>query len=150
MKVNERIREQRRKMRYTQKELADKVNVSSQVISNWERGYTEPSAEDITKLSEVLDCTSDYLLGRSHPDIIFEKESSTYLIENKSINNKERDIAKRLHQFREEIENSDGLAFDGEPMSEEAKESLIESMELIFRQTQRINKKFTPKQYRDE
>lgn len=57
----------------------------------------------------------------------------------------EKDIAKRLKDFKEEIENSDGLAFDGEPMSEEAKESLIESMEHIFRQTQRINKKYTPK-----
>ena len=62
----------------------------------------------------------------------------------------ERDIAKRLKQFGKEIENSDGLAFDGEPMSDEAKESLLESMELLFRQTQRINKKFTPKKYRDD
>lgn len=62
----------------------------------------------------------------------------------------EKDIAKRLEQFREEIENSDGLAFSGEPLSDEAKESLIESMEHIFRQTQRINKKYTPKKYRDD
>lgn len=62
----------------------------------------------------------------------------------------EKDIAKRLEQFKEELENTDGLAFDGEPMSDEAKESLLESMELLFRQTQRINKKFTPKKYRED
>ena len=49
--ISERIKEQRKKMRYTQKQLADKVNVSPQVISNWERGYTEPSADDINKLA---------------------------------------------------------------------------------------------------
>ena len=62
----------------------------------------------------------------------------------------DKDIAKRLEAFKKELENSDGLAFDGEPMSEEAKESLLESMELLFRQTQRINKKYTPKKYRDD
>lgn len=63
---------------------------------------------------------------------------------------KEKDIANRLLHFKRDIENSNGLAFDGEPMSEEAKESLIESMEHIFRQTQRINKKYTPKKYRED
>lgn len=62
----------------------------------------------------------------------------------------EKDIAKRLKQFEADLENSDGLAFNGEPLSDEAKESLKESMELLFRQTQRINKKYTPKKYRDE
>lgn len=142
MKVYERIREQRKKMRYTQKELANKVSVSPQVISNWERGYTEPSAEDITKLAEVLDCTSDYLLGRSdQPDTKLKTEA---------LNKDEIDVAKRMEQFRKEIENSDGLAFSGEPLSDEAKESLIEAMEHVFRQTQRINKKFVPKKYRDD
>lgn len=63
MIIGARIKEQRQSIRYTQKMLADKVSVSPQVISNWERGYTEPSADDISKLSEVLECSSDYLLG---------------------------------------------------------------------------------------
>ncbi|MCS1381894.1 hypothetical protein NXZ75_06790 [Lysinibacillus sphaericus] len=61
----------------------------------------------------------------------------------------EKDIAKRLEQFCQEIESSDILIFDGDPMSEEAKESLIESMEHIFRQTQRINKMFAPNKNKD-
>jgi len=65
MRYNERIKEQRKKLRYTQRQLADKINVSPQVISNWERGYTEPSSEDIKKLSAILDVSSDYLLGLS-------------------------------------------------------------------------------------
>ncbi|WP_339212998.1 helix-turn-helix domain-containing protein [Solibacillus sp. FSL W8-0372] len=141
--IGARIKEQRQKNRYTQKMLADKVSASPQVISNWERGYTDPSAEDISRLSEVLDCSSDYLLGKSN--------NPTQTKNSKVFSDKdERDIAKRLKQFEKEIENSNGLAFDGEPMSEEAKESLLESMELLFRQTQRINKKFTPKKYRDD
>ncbi|MEC1178622.1 helix-turn-helix transcriptional regulator [Metasolibacillus meyeri] len=58
-------------------------------------------------------------------------------------NNEKRDLAKRLEQLRQEIENNNGFFFNGEPMSEEAKESLIESMEYILKQTQKINQKYT-------
>jgi len=137
--IGSRIKERRKNAHYTQQQLADKISVSPQVISNWERGYTEPSADDIARLSEVLSCSSDYILG---------KTSDISIKDDKSLQKDENDIAKRLEKFRQEIENSDGLAFDGEPMSEEAKESLIESMEHIFRQTQRINKKYTPNKYK--
>lgn len=137
--IGSRIKELRKNAHYTQQQLADKISVSPQVISNWERGYTEPSADDIARLSEVLSCSSDYILG---------KTSEIFIKDEMPLQKDENDIAKRLEKFRQEIENSDGLAFDGEPMSEEAKESLIESMEHIFRQTQRINKKYTPGKYK--
>ena len=85
-------------------------------------------------LADILDVSTDYLLGKDNA-------------KNKINDKDERDIAKRMEAFKEELEHSDGLAFNGEPMSDEAKESLIESMELIFRHTQRINKKYTPKKY---
>lgn len=65
MSISERIKERRKKLHYTQKLLAEKVKVSPQVISNWERGYTEPGADDIAHLSKALECSGDYLLGRT-------------------------------------------------------------------------------------
>lgn len=59
---------------------------------------------------------------------------------NEYLKQNSNDIAWRLRVFQEELENSDGLSFDGEPLSEAAKETLLESMELIVKQTQRINK----------
>ncbi|AMA72738.1 hypothetical protein ACH33_07650 [Aneurinibacillus sp. XH2] len=64
--IGRRIKEQRQKLKWTQKELAEKVNVSSQVISNWERGYTTPNSDDVALLSKALDISSDYLLGHSN------------------------------------------------------------------------------------
>ncbi|QKY69441.1 DNA-binding protein [Lentibacillus sp. CBA3610] len=61
----------------------------------------------------------------------------------------EKDIAKRMKQIREDLTHDDGLNFDGEPMSEEAIESLLDAMEYAVRQTQRINKKYIPKKYRN-
>ncbi len=63
--VGERIRILRNKKKLTQQNLANQINVSSQVISNWERGYTSPDYDDITKLADALEATADYLLGRS-------------------------------------------------------------------------------------
>lgn len=83
------------------------------------------------------------------------KISGTYQLLNKDeipyeeIDREEKDIAKRMEQIKKEITNSDGLMFNGEPMSEEAIESLLEAMEHAVRQTQRINKKYIPKKYRD-
>ena len=64
MRTGERIKELRKKSKLTQKQLAEKIHVSSQVISNWERGYSTPDSEDVKKLAETLDCSVDQLLGR--------------------------------------------------------------------------------------
>ncbi|MBC1525473.1 helix-turn-helix transcriptional regulator [Listeria booriae] len=64
MNIGERIRDSRKKKNLTQKQLAQKIHVSSQVMSNFERGYTEISAEQIKRIAEELDVSSDYLLGK--------------------------------------------------------------------------------------
>ncbi|MGY3186497.1 helix-turn-helix domain-containing protein [Lysinibacillus sp. TE18511] len=138
--IGSRIKEQRKKMHHTQLQLAQKISVSPQVISNWERGYTEPSAEDIARLSEVLSCPSDYLLG---------KTTDTSIKENNKLSKDERDIAKRMDELRGDLSSAEGLLFNGEPMSDEAKESLLEAMEFGIRLAKKNNKKFIPKKYRD-
>lgn len=96
MQFNERIKEQRQKLRYTQKELAEKVNVSPQVISNWERGYTSPSPDDIKKLSTVLQTSTDYLLGKSNnPEITINK--------NKAENKKDAESIATSNMSRDEL-----------------------------------------------
>lgn len=97
---------------------------------------TQEGWDFLEKIALILDTPLDDLRGNHDNSVLPTLKD-------------ERDIAKRLKQFEAELENTDGLAFDGEPMSDEAKESLLESMELLFRQTQRINKKYTPKKYRD-
>lgn len=145
--IGDRIKEQRQKNRYTQKMLASKVSTSPQVISNWERGYTEPSADDISRLSEVLDCSSDYLLGKSN-SLIPER------IANSLSDKDERDIAKRMEKMKKDLieGNADGqgLNFRGEPMSEEAMESLLEALEHAERIATLANKKFAPNRYKEK
>lgn len=69
MAVANNIKRLRKLNNLYQKQLADKIGTSSQVISNWERGYTKPNDEDLISLADALDCSVDELLGRK-PKII--------------------------------------------------------------------------------
>lgn len=66
------IKELRKKMGLSQAELAKRINVTAQVISNWERNYTTPDIEDIQRLAKTFDVATDYLLDlekeNSHPN----------------------------------------------------------------------------------
>ena len=65
MSIGERIKAKRKQSKLTQTELGKLVNVSSQVISNWERGYSDPNHDDVARLAVELDCSTEYLHGIS-------------------------------------------------------------------------------------
>lgn len=137
--VPQRLKELRKNAQLTQADIAKVLNISESAYGYYEQGRNDISIGNIKLLAKEYNVSVAYILGETE-----NKESHL------SITKDDNDIAKRLEVFRKDIESSDGLSFDGEPMSEEAKESLIESMEHIFRQTQRINKKYIPKKHRRE
>jgi len=49
----------------SQAELAEKLGVSQQTISKYERGTREPDNETLVKLAEIFNCSIDYLLGKT-------------------------------------------------------------------------------------
>lgn len=65
MIIAQKIKELRLEKGFTQKMLAEKVGCSQPMIAMWEKGEYEPTASAIVKLSEALNCTTDYLLGKS-------------------------------------------------------------------------------------
>ncbi len=65
MKVAQRIKELRQERGMTQKQLAQIVGCSQPMIVMWEKEECEPTASAIVKLSEALNCTTDYLLGKT-------------------------------------------------------------------------------------
>lgn len=60
--IGKRIKAFRKKLNITQTELSKLVGVSPQVVSNWERDYTSPNHEYISKLTNVLGVSADYIL----------------------------------------------------------------------------------------
>lgn len=47
----------------TQTYVAEKLNIQRQALSNWEKGNTTPSLENLIALCQILNCNINYLLG---------------------------------------------------------------------------------------
>lgn len=61
----QKLRMLRLKYNLSQKEVANKLCVSSSIISGYETGERTPSTENILALSHLYHCTTDYLLGNN-------------------------------------------------------------------------------------
>ncbi len=60
-----RIKKLREEFEYTQQELANKINGAKSTIAMYENETRKPSLEILVKLSEIFDCSIDYLLGKT-------------------------------------------------------------------------------------
>lgn len=47
-----------------QYELAERMGVKQASVSAWESGQAMPSAANLVKLADILDCSVDEILGR--------------------------------------------------------------------------------------
>lgn len=63
--LTDRLKERREQVGYTQEELANKVGVTKQSISKYEKGLQSPTSIVLSAIADVLECSTDYLLGRS-------------------------------------------------------------------------------------
>lgn len=133
-----RLKSLRKKENLTQKQLAEKIGVSQRMIGYYESEERFPPHDVLTKLADCFSVSADYLLGR---DVTNETK--------KQLTPKnEKDIAKRMEEIKKDLQGENGLMFSGEPMSQEAVESLLDAMDYIVKQTKVINKKYVPKKYR--
>lgn len=62
---SDKLKAVRKARKMTQIDLAKKIGVSKWAITSYEQGRTYPSVETLIKICEVLDTSSDYLLGVS-------------------------------------------------------------------------------------
>ncbi len=62
MKTNEKLKEIRKISGMTQEELADKLNVSRQTISKWEKGLSTPDLEMAIQFCDLFQISLDELL----------------------------------------------------------------------------------------
>ncbi|MDE7394702.1 MAG: helix-turn-helix domain-containing protein [Clostridiales bacterium] len=62
-KIGERIKERRKELNLTQKDLAEGMHISDRLVSKWEVGESVPSLEYLQLLSEVLQISVQSLMG---------------------------------------------------------------------------------------
>lgn len=65
-----RVYDLRMAMGLNQVQLANKLNVSKQTVSNWENENIQPSIEMLIRLAKIFHVSTDYLLGLDNTQVI--------------------------------------------------------------------------------
>lgn len=109
-KIGTRIRTARKKMKISQKTLADKLGVVERTVRHWELGATQIDIVALTDMSKLFGLSTDYLLGISD----FTKPENEFLSEQLGVS----DQAATTLRYFGKSENSKVLDFIAtEPLS---------------------------------
>lgn len=117
-----------------------KINKST--VTYWKNNPTsKPTGQVAEKLCSYFEITMSELYGDSI------KEEKWPILTKKD----EHDIARDLESIMAKLEGGGDMMFDGDPMTDEARESIMAAMKLGLQAAKVKNKeRFTPKKYRKE
>lgn len=74
----DRLKEARKKLNLSRKEVADHFDISSSIIAGYETGYRTPSTEVLIKLSGLYQCSLDYLVDKTRENhIVIDRDGLT-------------------------------------------------------------------------
>lgn len=134
--LGERIKSYRKEKGFTQKELAEKTNLSRSHIASIESNQYTPSLPTLKEIASALGIDASVLLSDT------EKRSA--------LNSKDQiEIDEYLANFENELLSQTGLMLDGEPMTQESKEKLLAALRIGAEMAkQEAKEKYTPKKYR--
>ncbi len=114
-----RLTDERKRKGWTKKHLGTILGVTGQTIGKYEKGVRKPDADTIIKLSELFNCSIDYLYGISN--IRNHKEPCIQL--------SEHEIRKILNQTLEDVDKAER---QGEITNEEKIEIMQQGILMII------------------
>ncbi len=94
------LKQRRKEQGYTQKQVAEGIQVDQSIVSDWERGTASPAFINIYKLCQFFDMTLDELFG-------VEKKKYLNLIVS-------RDDITKLHTTLQEFEEALNFIFSSQ------------------------------------
>ena len=65
--IAKRLKKLRLEKRLTQDDLAGRLHVTRQAVSNWETGKTQPDIETLTQLAQTFGVSTEYLIYGQEP-----------------------------------------------------------------------------------
>lgn len=89
------LKEMRLEKGFTQKQLAQLLNLSSNIVCEWEKGRCEPSIDTLKRLSTLFDCSIDYLVG---------EENNNLITQNFSLPNNEQALLDNFRKLPEDLQ----------------------------------------------
>lgn len=119
--------------------VSKELGLSSSNVAQWQKGST-PRPQVLQRIADYFGVPVSYFYESDIEGV----ENAPALTEKD-----ERDIARDLERIMSQLGSSGDLMFDGDPMSDEARESMLAAMELGLRAAKLKNKaRFTPKKHR--
>lgn len=99
--LNENIRKFRELRKLTQKQFAERLNKSRNVISNWERGENSPDPDTVEQICKILEVTPNQIFGwEPCPD--YER----YLEKMNAIKSKIDALSRKKSEIESELEKA--------------------------------------------
>lgn len=95
MVIGERVKQARIRKNYTQEELGDIIGVSKVSICGYETGNRTPTMAMFLKLSDALDVTVDYLLGKDLKAVCDKDEDYVVMIAKEDL-----EIIKEIKEYK--------------------------------------------------
>jgi transcriptional regulator with XRE-family HTH domain len=134
MKFGEKLREQRKKRKLHQDDLAAAVGITSRTLQNYEKGTSHPKDRSVYfKLAEFFDVDVNYFL--TEDEEFLTEAAATY--------------GKRGRAQAEALIDQAQAMFAGGELSEEDQLAFVQEIQGLWLESKKIAKeKFTPKKYR--
>lgn len=107
MKVNEKIRFLRENQNWSQEEMAEKMNMSTNGYSKIERGETRLTIPKLEQISAVFGVDILELMSLGENNILFFQESDNNF--NNSIINTSQELATEIRQLKQTLAHKDEI-----------------------------------------
>ncbi|MEK4026334.1 MULTISPECIES: helix-turn-helix domain-containing protein [Sporosarcina] len=99
-----RLKKLRTTKKLTQKQLAEKINVTNVSVSGYESGNRFPDTDTLQRLADYFEVTTDYLLGRSDNSHMTADEEFQSFSNNPKLEHFFKDIEASDEQEQEELQ----------------------------------------------
>lgn len=135
--LSENIKSYRKKNNLKQTELAKQLNVSRQVLSGYETGKAEPNLAFLIKLSKLMNCSIDSLLGLDENYILkfpFDTPNTTQPSSNLTENDDIYELIKSLKYLIKKNKTT----YKELTMSKKRTDRMLEQLALSKRRSDRV------------
>lgn len=137
---------------------ATEIGLNRAAANKWKAGSV-PNGQSLNKLADYFGVSTDYLLGNVNDPFFYldneriKTEINSYENGNSPVltNKDRRDVARDIETIMQQLDSTGDLMFDGNPMSDEARESIRSALCIGLELAKSKNKaRFTPKKYRND
>lgn len=120
----------------SQVELSNLMNLNKNVMGRIERGERPLRDNEILKLAQIFNVSTDLILGKQETaDRLEEKDYWSY------VEQTEKDVAKQVESLIDRVEEEENLYFYGEPITADERNLLAGILEVGLRVSKEKGKK---------